>query len=561
LTSLDEVTTAGTVAGRAIVPAPLRCRAGEGYCTLRDGFSIECPPELAGAARWWRRVVEAATGWDIEIVSSPVGDGQGSRVRPGANPGVRLETASAGQPAGVELPSVGEEAYSIAVSGSGISVRGGSPAGVFYGLVTLLQLMPDWIWRAAPLATRVDAIAVPQVEIDDEPGYRWRGVHLDVSRHFMPKSFVLRLIDLLAMHKCNVLHLHLTDDQGWRMEIERYPRLTEVGAWRRESHVGRFDDSKPDGKPHGGLFTKEDLREIVAYAAERFVAVLPEIDMPGHMVAAIAAYPELGNTGEAHEVLTKWGISEHVLNLDRPAVEFCCDVLDEVVEVFPFRYVHAGGDECPAGEWEASPAAKAKMRELGYSEARQLQGWFTAGIGEHLAARGRVLVGWDEILDGGAPPGSVVMSWQGEEGGVKAAAAGHDVVMAPVQWLYLDWSYVDSPAEPVAIFPATSVERVYKYDPRHSVAEGDRGRVLGAQCQLWTEYVADAGHAEYMYFPRVCAFSEIVWSGDRAVPREPYTAFEKRLAAHLNRLDAIGVNYRPLSGPTPGQARIWLAPG
>ncbi|MGH9169797.1 MAG: beta-N-acetylhexosaminidase [Acidimicrobiales bacterium] len=555
-------------AARPIVPAPRQYRISEGTVILHDGFTIECPEELVPVARWFRRAIEVATGWRVEIGSAG-GAEQGGRDQEGAKQGkggqgaVRLvlhpldPEAAPGPRSG--LPGLAAESYELRVAPGAVTITGRGAAGVFYGLQTLRQLMPDALWRSAPEGSSpVPAVEIPCIAIDDVPGYAWRGVHLDVSRHFMPKSFVLKLVDLLAMHKCNVLHLHLTDDQGWRMAIEKYPRLTEVGAWRRESQGGH-DQDIGDGRPHGGFYSKADLREIVAYAAERYVSVLPEVDMPGHMVAAIAAYPELGNTGEQREVMTTWGISEHVLNLGARALRFCEEVLDEVVDVFPFAYVHVGGDECPVTEWESSEAAQMLMAEAGCTEARRLQGWFTARMADHLARRGRILVGWDEILDGGAPAGSVVMSWRGEEGGVKAAAAGHEVVMAPVQWLYFDWSYIDDPAEPVAIWSATSVERVYKYDPCFSVEPAWRHRVLGAQCQLWTEYVATPEHAEYMYFPRVCAFSEVAWAGGRDVAREPYDEFEDRLADHLGRLQALGVNYRPMDGPTPGQARVWGA--
>ena len=456
---------------------------------------------------------------------------------------------------------VATEGYHLVVSGGEVTVTGGGPAGVFYGLQTLRQSLPDSWWRAAgpELASPVE---LTSMEVVDEPAFAWRGVHLDVARHFMPKGFVLKLIDLISMHKCNVLHLHLTDDQGWRIPVETYPRLVQVGAWRRESAAGHYLEQRYDGTPHGGFFSTADLREIVAYASQRFVQVLPEIEMPGHMVAAIAAYPELGNSLEPREVLTTWGISSHVLNLKPATLKFCTDVLDEVIDIFPFGYVHIGGDECPTTEWESSESAQALMRAEGFQTERQLQAWFTARIGQHLSARGRTLVGWEEILEEGAPNGAVVMSWRGEEGGIKAARAGHDVVMAPEQWLYFDWAYADDPREPLAIRGATSVERVWSYDPvPEAIPEAQRHHVLGAQCQLWTEYVPNAEHAEYLYFPRVCAFSETLWRGAAARDRRDtrsFQEFESRLRQHLVRFDGIGVNYRPLEGPTLGQSRVWL---
>jgi hexosaminidase len=522
-----------------------------GGISLHDGLTIEATDELAGVARWLRQAVEQSMGWRVEI---------SGHARPSTTSGnvVRL-VLERGDDRDEHRSPV--EGYRLKVGDDAVTVTASGPAGVFYGLQTFRQLLPDSSWRVATIEP-APPLALTGMEVSDEPAFAWRGVHLDVSRHFMPKGFVLKLIDLISMHKCNVLHLHLTDDQGWRMPIEAYPRLVEVGAWRRESAAGHYREGRFDGRPHGGFYSTDDLREIVGYARERFVEVLPEIEMPGHMVAAIAAYPELGNSLEPREVLTTWGISPHVLNLEPATLKFCTDVLDEVIDLFPFGYVHVGGDECPTSEWEASEKAQALMTAEGLDSERQLQAWFTARIARHLSGRGRRLVGWDEILEGGAPPGAVVVSWRGEEGGIKAASAGHDVVMAPQQWLYFDWAYADDPREPLAICPGTSVERVWSYDPvPDSIPEVQRHHVLGAQCQLWTEYVPNAEHAEYLYFPRVSAFSEVMWRGaaarDLSGPRS-FEEFESRLRQHLRRFDAIGVNYRPLEGPTPGQSRVWV---
>jgi hexosaminidase len=513
---------------------------------LDDGLRIEASADLTNVARWFRHIVEQATRWRVEIgriAEEPAGSGNF----------IRLALERAPSPPVRGFPA---EGYHLTVAARSVTVTGESPAGVFYGLQTLRQLLPDAWWRAASCGLS-GPVELAGIDIVDAPAFPWRGVHLDVSRHFMAKGFVLKLIDLIALHKCNVLHLHLTDDQGWRIEVDRYPRLVEVGAWRRESPVGHHSERRGDGAPHGGYYSREDLREIVAYAADRFVAVMPEIDMPGHMVAAIAAYPRLG-TGEQRDVRSWWGISKHVLNLEPSTLEFCTDVLDEVLEIFGWDFVHVGGDECPTTEWESSESAQELMRHEDFETERQLQGWFTARIAGHLAERGRLLVGWDEILEGGAPPGAVVMSWRGEHGGVEAATAGHDVVMAPQQWLYFDWSYADDPREPLAICPATSVERVWSYAPvPDAIPAAERHHVLGAQCQLWTEFVPSTLHAEYLYFPRLCAFSELVWSGEASGRGAEFPEFEDRLREHLHRLEALGVNYRPLDGPTPGQARIW----
>ncbi len=459
------------------------------------------------------------------------------------------------------------ENYRLKVSEQGIDIDAASPAGAFYGTRTLRQLLPPDLLRAAPVqapvpgrVVRVGPVTVDGIEIEDGPRFAWRGVHLDVARHFFPKSFVLKLVDLISLHKFNVLHLHLTDDQGWRVQIDRYPLLTEVGAWRRESPAGHYREGRSDGTPHGGFYTKQDLAEIVAYAARRFVTVVPEIDMPGHMLAAIAAYPELGNTGRQFEVYTRWGISEHVLNLEETTVQFCASVLGELTEIFPGPYIHMGGDECPTVEWEESPRARQLSGSLGFTRPNQLQSWFSRRMADVLSDGGRVMVGWQEILEAGAPEGAIVMVWQREGAfrtATEAAEAGHDIVMAPETWTYFDLSYADDPREPLAIRPSISVADVYGFEPVPAgLRPGLEYRVLGTQCQLWTEYVPTPDHAEYMYFPRVSAFAEVAWS-----PRErQWEEFESRLVPHLARLHALGVNYRPLDGPTPGQSRIWSTP-
>jgi hexosaminidase len=420
-------------------------------------------------------------------------------------------------------PALGPEAYRLETGRSGTRIVGGDDAGVFYATQTLKQLAP------------AEGGRVPGVEIEDRPAFGWRGSLLDVARHFMPKEFVLRYIDLLALHKLNVLHLHLTDDQGWRIEIERYPKLTEVGAWRAET--------MNDGVPHGGFYTQDDMREIVDYAARRFVRVLPEIEVPGHTRAAIAAYPELGNDGGPVEVGTTWGVETRVLNVDEATAEFFEHVFEEVFELFPGEFVHVGGDECPRDEWRSSTRAQQLMRERGLANEDELQSWFIRRLDTFFAERARRLVGWDEILEGGLAPGATVMSWRGEEGGVAAAEAGHDVVMTPRWFTYFDYAQSDDPAEPPAQPHVLPLEQVYAYDPVPSgLSAAARRHILGSQFALWTEHIATPAKAEYMAFPRACAFAEVVWSENR----QPYEQFLARLRTHLRRLSALGVAYRPL---------------
>jgi hexosaminidase len=508
----------------------------------QDGFAIVTDDASRATARLLRAELEAATGWDIPI--EPLASDR--------RPNTVTLTVKSNAVAGLKA-----EAYRLRVTPEGeVAIEGGGPAGVFYGVQTLRLLLPPDTLRAAPPRQPPAALELPAIEIEDAPRYAWRGVLLDVARHFFPKQWVLRLIDLAALHKFNVLHLHLTDDQGWRFPVERYPLLTEVGAWRRESQVGLARDRTFDGTPYGGSYTVSDLAEIVAYAAARHITVVPEIDMPGHMQAAIAAYPELGNTEARGEnaapltVRTRWGISRHVLNVDDLTVEFCKNVLDEVMDVFPGEYIHLGGDECPAIEWRDSGRARRRLRALGLRSEPQLQGWFMAQVAQGLVERGRRMVGWDEVVDAGAPDDAVIMAWR-KDGhmGRWAAELGHQVVMAPEYWTYLDWAQSDDATEPLAARGATSVADVYNFDPvPRGLSEQGKGNVIGAQAQLWTEYVPDTATAEYMYFPRLCAFAEVVWSP----PGGEFADFETRLNAHLSRLDARDVGYRPLGGRKSG---------
>ena len=531
----------------AFVPAPRKVTwAGVGV-KLSNGMVVAADEALAPVASLLASEIEASSGWRVEREGLAHGNEHGA-VRLRLEGGNDLEGGS-----DLEGGNGLDEGYSLACRDGVVEIVARSPAGAFYATRTLRQLLPaDWL-RAAPVSPATEVV-IPGVEIEDHPRFAWRGVHLDVARHFFSKRFVLRLIELASLHKMNVLHLHLTDDQGWRFQSERYPKLTEIGAWRRESPAGHYSEHRFDGVPHGGFFSKMDLREIVAHASRHHMVVVPEIDMPGHMQAAIAAYPELGNLAQPLQVMTEWGISEHVLNLEEPAVRFCQEILEEVMEVFPGRYVHIGGDECPLTEWRASAVARGRWESLGLRGPEELQSWFTDRVAEVLASRSRVLVGWQEIAERRAPAGAVVMPWQqasAQEAAARAARSGHQVVMTPEDRTYFDWAQSDDSAEPVAIRGSTSVQEVYDFEPVPAGAGEEH--VIGTQCQLWTEYVATAEQAEYMYFPRLCAFSEVAWSAKE----RDWPGFEHRLRAHLARLDALGVNYRPLGGPTPGQSRAW----
>jgi hexosaminidase len=440
----------------------------------------------------------------------------------------------------------GDEAYELDVSPAAIVVRAAGAAGAYYGLQSVRQLLPPSVLRNA----RVKDVAwtVPSVHVADAPRFAWRGAHLDAGRHFMPKEFVKKYIDLLAMHKLNRFHWHLTEDQGWRIEIKKYPRLTDVGSCRTETLVGSYvaDASKRvfDGKPHCGFYTQDDVREIVAYAAERYVTVVPEIEMPGHAQAAIAAYPQLGvRPDTAVSVFGVWGVSEFILNADDSTIRFMQDVLAEVLTLFPGQYIHIGGDEAVKTQWKASPQIQARIKQLGLKDEHELQSWFIRQMDTYLTKQGRRLVGWDEILEGGLAENATVMSWRGTEGGIAAAKAGHDVVMTPGSHTYFDhYQSLDKKAEPLAIGGFLPMDTVYSYEPIPAVLTAAEAKhVLGAQAQVWTEYLQTPKDVEYMLFPRLSAMSEVLWS---AKSRKDYGDFTARMRREEQRLQALDVNFR-----------------
>lgn len=428
----------------------------------------------------------------------------------------------------------------------------GPPAGLIHGMYTLRQLLPAANWRSAPLPGVM--WSAPACLIEDRPRFGWRGCMIDVTRHFASKQTILRFIDLLAMHHMNRLHLHLSDDQGWRVEIKAFPKLTEIASHRPYTGLGfaTSPNDPNDGTPHGGYYTQDDVREIVAYAAMRGIMVIPEIDLPGHSRALTAAYPEFGCFPEkAVNVGAYFGISSDLVNPLPHTIAALETILDELLALFPSPWIHLGGDEAPLDPWRNSPEIRRHMANLGVGSAEAMRTWFTAHFANFLAARGRRLIGWDEIIHyGGLAPDSAIMSWRGEKGGMKAAAAGYDVVMAPVFPTYFDYAQSDSTDEPLAIGQAITLEDVYSYEPSARWNDPDTfGRVLGVQCQLWREVILDDAHLEYMAFPRICALAEVAWSERRS----EFDAFRARLAQHLRRLDHYGVNYRPLEGPRPWQ--------
>jgi hexosaminidase len=519
-----------------LVPVPKKVTARPGAFTFAATTRIQAPAPLRGIAERFSQDLYPATGLELPVVPRAAG----SRVVLALDP---------------KLEALGDEGYRLTVTPREVVVHAHRPAGIFYGLQTLKQLLPAAVFRKA----RVGDVPwkAPCMEVEDQPRFSWRGSHLDVGRHFMPKETILKHLDLMALHKLNVFHWHLTEDQGWRIEIKKYPKLTEVGAWRKDSALGpppaRESEGqrawKYEGRPHGGFYSQDDVREIVRYGADRFITIVPEIEMPGHARAAIAAYPELGNTMKPVEVATWWGVFEEIYSVEDRTLAFIKDVLTEVLDLFPSKFIHVGGDEVPKKEWKQSAAAQARMKALGLKNEDELQSWFIKQVDTWLTAHGRRLIGWDEILEGGVAPGAAVMSWRGVKGGIAAARSGHDVVMAPEEPTYLDHYQAKSPAEPVAIGGFNPLEAVYAYDPMPAgLSPAEARHVLGAQGQLWTEYMPDGRHVEYMAWPRLCAMAEVLWSPKEGRALE---AFKARLAPHLVRLKVLDVNFRPLDGPFP----------
>ena len=519
----------------AVIPRPVHVTRGTGTFLLT-------PATVVVTDRATRPIGYQLADW--------LGPATGYRLAVSGGPGTAARTISLRTDP--TLGRLGDEGYRLTVTGTRITIRAFRPAGVFYGVETLRQLLPPDVFRQAPVAGVT--WTVPAVEIEDMPRFQWRGAHLDVSRSFMPKEFVKKYIDLLALHKLNRFHWHLTDDQGWRIEIKKYPLLTAIGAWRRNSLVGAqrgYADTTQwvyDNVPHGGFYTQDDVREVVAYAAARFITVVPEIEMPGHAQAAIAAYPWLGNTGQQLEVLTHWGVDQNILNPSDSAIHFMQDVLTEVLALFPSRWIHTGGDEAPKAQWQTSPVAQARIGELGLHSENELQSWMTAKMSQWLAGRGRSLIGWDEILEGGMEglaPNAVVMSWRGIDGGIAAAQAGHDVVMTPTSNTYFDYyQSQDLAKEPLAIGGFLPLETVYAYEPVPPALDSVQAKhVLGTQGQIWTEYQRNPKNVEFMVFPRLVALAEVAWT---PAGLKNYGDFTARLTKHFARLAVLDVNYRPL---------------
>jgi len=508
-----------------LIPVPAYLKPGSGSFAItpatRIAVSDPSDAELRGLADFAVDLLEGSLGTRLQAASGPAAAAPQGAIALVLSPEV--------EPA---------EGYRLEVTAGSIAVTALTHAGLFYGLQTLRQLLPrDGAPTAAPIWE------VPAVTIEDEPRFSYRGMHLDVGRHFFPVSFIKRYIDLLAMYKMNTFHWHLTEDQGWRIEIEKYPRLTEVGACRDETILEKnFDPYVGDGLRYCGYYTQEEVREVVAHAASRYVTVIPEIELPGHSTAALAAYPELACTEGPFEVSTRWGVHEDVYCPTEQTFAFLEDVLSEVMELFPSRYIHIGGDEAPKRRWEESEEAQAVMRREGLADEGELQSYFIKRIESFLLAHDRRVIGWDEILEGGLAPQATVMSWRGMAGGIEAARQGHDVIMTPTSHVYFDYYQGDRAYEPLAIGGFTPLEKVYAFEPvPEELTAEEAEHVLGAQGNVWTEYIKTADQVEYMALPRMLALAEVVWSPKQI---RDWDRFAAALPAQLKRLDAMDVNYR-----------------
>ncbi len=498
----------------AIIPKPAALEVQEGAYLLEEGTTINVPAgqaDLLPVAKYLSDKLRITTGLNLVVV-------EGGE----ANDGIRFTSAK------MDMP---REGYSLHVGTRGADIIAATPEGFFYGALSLWQLAQD---------AGEGEVAVPFVSVSDEPRMEWRGAMLDVSRHFRSVEFVKDFIDWMAVHKMNVFHWHLTDDQGWRIEIKKYPRLTEVGAWRVPAGAAPKADIDPaTGTPrlYGGYYTQDQVREVVAYAAERFITVMPEIDLPGHASAAVAAYPQFG-TEPVDAVSSDWGIYYSTFNLEDETIAFLEDVMDETLALFPSKFVHIGGDEVSTKQWENSARIKERMEELGIEDVHEIQSYFTRHFANYLAERGRRLIGWDEILEGGSIADSAIMSWRGTKGGVEAAKAGRQVVMAPSPIYYTDYRQSYMTDEPPGREHVQTLQDIYEFDPLEGLSEEETKAVLGAQVTVFTEHMRTEARVEHMAFPRLLALAETVWSPEH---NHDYRDFASRLMPHMARLKALGL--------------------
>ncbi|MDR9419084.1 beta-N-acetylhexosaminidase [Gracilimonas sp.] len=514
-----------------VIPKPVAFNAGEGTFEIDSKSNIylsENTGEMQFLGEYVADLIYSATWMHHDILSMESAEED-------TNAKIILDLNT---DIGVDHP----EGYMLSITPKEIRISAQETAGLFYGIQTLRQLFPPAIEHELPsMAASNQDWSLPVIEIEDYPRFEYRGMHLDVARHFFPVEFVKKYIDLLAMHKMNRFHWHLTEDQGWRIEIKKYPKLTSVGAWRDSTLIGHYGTGTYDNVRYGGFYTQEEIKEVVEYAQQRHITVIPEIELPGHSSAALAAYPQFGCFEKEYHVQSTWGVFEDIYCPKEETFSFLEDVLTEVMELFPSKYIHIGGDEAPKAQWEESQIAQDVIEREELADEHELQSYFIGRIEQFLNSHGRQIIGWDEILEGGLAPQATVMSWRGEAGGIEAAKMGHDVIMTPWGSNYFDHYQANPETEPLAIGGFTTVEDVYFYEPvPEELSEEEAKHVLGSQGNVWSEYIHSGDKVEYMAYPRATALSEVLWT---PVEYKNWLEFQMRLQTHFERLDILDVNY------------------
>ncbi len=506
-----------------IIPRPVELTVNEDAFTLNEQTKIILSnASLQNEADWLNAYFQNYYSFKLEVLTAAKGDANCINLVLG------------------DLYEAKDETYTLKMSGKSIDIKSKLNTGIFYGLQSLIQMLPTR--EAAGIKRDSEKkIQFSCVNIKDYPRYEWRGMHLDVCRHFFPPAFIKKYIDLMALYKMNTFHWHLTEDQGWRIEIKKYPKLTEIGAWRKGSMIGHHSDQKFDSIRYGGFYTQEDIKDIVAYAQQRHITIVPEIEMPGHSVAAIAAYPFLSCTGKQIEVEKSWGVFNDVYCPKEETFKFIEEVLTEVMALFPGKYIHIGGDECPKENWKKCEHCQALMKKENIKNEHELQSYFITRVEKFVNSKGRQIIGWDEILEGGLAPNAAVMSWRGTEGGIAAARQKHKVVMSPGSHCYFDHYQGNPKTEPIAIGGYTTVEKVYSYEPTPKELNAtEKEFIMGAQGNVWTEYINSPEQVEYMALPRMAALAEVLWT---PAEQKNYDDFRTRLIKHFQLLSQMGVYY------------------
>lgn len=500
-----------------IIPAPLSQQINDGSFILDNNTSIKFDKEFTQVVNFAKAFIE-----------------NGSSIKFSPNKSSKIISF-------IKDETIKEiEGYSLSVNSNSITIKANSSNGAFYAFQSLRQLLPVGFENGT---FKENSVKIQNIKITDKPQFKYRGMHLDVGRHFFSVDFIKKYIDLMAMLKMNTFHWHLTEDQGWRIEIKKYPKLNKIAAYRKETLIGHYSDQPHqfDGKKYGGFYTQEQVKDIIKYASERQITVIPEIEMPGHSQAALAAYPELGCTGKQIEVATKWGVFQDIYCTKESTFKFLEDVLDEVIALFPGKYIHIGGDEAPKTRWKACKICQQVIKREGLKDEHELQSYFISRMEKYINSKGKQIIGWDEILEGGLAPNATVMSWRGTNGAIVAAKQHHDVILTPGSHCYFDHYQSTNEDEPIAIGGFLPLEKVYSFNPiPKELTKEEAKYVLGAQGNVWTEYMKTSKQVEYMAFPRMMALSEVVWSDPK---HRNYSDFKNRLEFYLKRLDTRDVNY------------------